>query len=201
LTAENVSTAIEQVNPWGVDVASGVEMAPTPGSLPVKDSVKLKAFLTAARRATVLQLAGPDDAAEILALQKLAFASEAEIYQDWDIPPLRQTLPGLQAEFDHLTILKAVRDGRIVGSVRAEMQNGTCLIGRLIVHPECQNQGLGSRLMAEIETRSALARRYEIFTGDRSQRNLYLYEKLGYKRLRTQIVNQRTTLIFMEKEK
>jgi hypothetical protein len=32
------------------------------------------------------------DAAEILALQKLAYQSEAAIYQDYSIPPLTQTL-------------------------------------------------------------------------------------------------------------
>ena len=33
-----------------------------------------------------------DDASEILNLQKLAYRSEAEIYNDWSIAPLHQTL-------------------------------------------------------------------------------------------------------------
>ncbi len=40
LTPENVSAALEQVQPWGVDVASGVEASPG-----VKDPVKMKKFV------------------------------------------------------------------------------------------------------------------------------------------------------------
>ena len=40
----------------------------------------------------IINCANPNDAEAILDLQKRAYASEAEIYNDYNIPPLTQTL-------------------------------------------------------------------------------------------------------------
>jgi ribosomal protein S18 acetylase RimI-like enzyme len=140
------------------------------------------------------------DAPEILALQKLAYLSEAEINQDYTIPPLTQTLGEIEREFQTRTVLKAMIDGKIIGSVRAYLQEGTCYIGRLIVHPDFQNRGIGAKLLREIEERFAQARRYELFTGEKSERNLYFYQKWGYRIFRKEELTGKVPLVFLEKE-
>jgi len=99
----------------------------------------------------LIKRARVEDAEAILALQKLAYLSEAEIYNNKSIPPLTQTLEEIRAEFDHQIFLKALIEGRIIGSVRAFQTQETCHIGRLVVHPDFQNWGIGSQLMNEIE--------------------------------------------------
>ena len=141
-----------------------------------------------------------EDAAEVLSLQKLAYQSEADIYQDYSIPPLIQTLAEIKAEFDSRLFLKVTTAGRIIGSVRAYLQDETGYIGRLIVHPDFQNRGIGTKLMQAIEQQFPLAKRYELFTGGRSEGNLYLYQKLGYKIFRRERVTERLELVFLEKQ-
>lgn len=140
-----------------------------------------------------------DDAPEILALQKLAYQKEAILYDDWTIPPLAQTLPEIQAEFVDSVFLKALRAGQIVGSVRALLDSRTCRIGRLMVHPDCQRNGIGSSLMKSIETVFSEAKRFELFTGTRSADNIRLYQKLGYSEYRQQDLSPRVRIILMEK--
>lgn len=147
----------------------------------------------------VIEEAGVQDAAEILALQKLAYQDEASIYNDYTIPPLTQTLDDLETQFQRDIVLKAVLDNKIVGSVRGYFQDGTCYIGRLIVHPEHQNQGIGTQLIHAIESRFAQAQRYELFTGHQSTRNLHLYQKLGYQVFRSEKLSESFILLYLEK--
>ena len=147
----------------------------------------------------IVEQATIDDAQEILALQKLAYQSEAEIYNDFTIPPLHQTLEEIKSEFVNQHFLKVCEEGRIVGSIRTYQKEGTCYIGKLIVHPEYQNQGIGTKLLQEIENTFDNVVRYELFTGHKSQKNLYLYEKNSYRIFRRQEVTGGLILIFMEK--
>lgn len=146
----------------------------------------------------------PADAADadtILELQRLCYRSEAEVYGDENLPPLWQTVEQLTCDITTMTVLKATENGRIIGSVRASESGGTCYVGRLIVHPNRQNQGLGRRLMAAIEERFPQAERFELFTGDRSTKSLSLYAKVGYSEFKRQVPNEKVTLVYLHKSR
>ena len=143
--------------------------------------------------------ANPDDACEILTLQKMAYQSEAKLNDDWTLPPLTETLPEIISEIETKVFLKAVRADEIIGSVRATLDSGTCQVGRLIVHPDCQGKGVGALLMDRIEAAFPHAERFELFTGTKSIRNIRFYKKLGYREFREDDLSPKVRLVFMEK--
>ena len=141
-----------------------------------------------------------DDAETILALQKLAYQSEARLYDDWSLPPLTQDIASLREEFGASVVLKAtVAEDRLVGSVRARVEDGTAFVGRLIVHPEFQRRSIGSQLLRAIEEACASAARFELFTGSRSEASIRLYRRHGYTVTRTEPVTPTLSLTYLEK--
>jgi GNAT superfamily N-acetyltransferase len=133
------------------------------------------------------------DLPAILDLQKIAYQSEAVLLDNYEIPPLKQTLEDVSEEFEHGMILKGVLDGKIIGSVRASSDGHTCYVGKLVVSPEHQRKGYGTQLLLEIE-KACPHPRYELFTSDKSAGNLKLYEKMGYKSFQEKHVNPKLRL-------
>ena len=119
------------------------------------------------------------DAEEILGLQKLAYLSEAELYNNYGIQPLTETIDEIKSCFETHIILKAVSESKIVGTVRAFAKDGTCFVGRLAVLPAMQNHGVGASLMNEVE-KYFKPGRFELFVGTKSSKNIHLYKKSGY---------------------
>ena len=146
-----------------------------------------------------LASAGPGCAAELLALQRLCFREEAEFYGEPDIAPMTQTLDSLLDDFRTQTVLGAWIGPRLVGSVRARCNDGTCYIGRLVVHPDHRRQGIGAALMAAIEAAHPAVACYELFTGERTERNRRFYDRLGHQCVGHQVVSSRLTLVLLRK--
>ena len=146
----------------------------------------------------LIEEALPEDLPAILDLQKRAYLSEAEIY-GYSIAPLTQTLEDIRSSFRELSFLKAIHNGQLVGSIRARIGEGTCFIGRLVVEPEFQHQGIGRKLLATMEALHP-GMRFELFTGHLSQRNIELYEKMGYRPFKTVRIGDRESLVYLEKK-
>ena len=138
------------------------------------------------------------DMTEIIRLQQIAYQSEAILYNDYSIQPLTQTIEQATAEYRGCVVLKAVMDGKIIGSVRAYEKDGDAYIGKLIVLPDYQNRGIGKSLLRAIENEFE-GKRFELYTGARSEKNLALYEKCGYVRFKTEQATPDLTFVYMEK--
>lgn len=132
----------------------------------------------------IIEKAVREDLPAILQLQQLAFSREAEEYGDFEMKPLKQTVDDLDEEFNRSVFLKAVDDdGRIIGSTRGYIENGTSYIGMTFVHPNCQGRGIGTILIRTLEAMNP-SRRYEINASTRCPQNIRLYEQLGYVKFR-----------------
>lgn len=152
-----------------------------------------------------ISAADGDDAEQILKLQYLCYQSEAQLYGDYRIEPLTQTLEDLRGELAAGTVLVARLGEEVIGSVRARVEaDGTASISKLFVHPRMHRHGLGSRLLTRIEERLAAdapITRYRLITGHRSETNLRLYRKHGYARVGTAPdAGERVMMAIMEKE-
>lgn len=147
-----------------------------------------------------IESATEKDLAQILELQKRAFYGQAVIYHDFSLPPLMQTLDDLKKEFREKNIYKIEQDGKIIGSVRCYIKGDALQIEKLIVDPEYQSRGIGTKLMNSIEDIYANSvSRYKIFTGHKSERNLHLYKKLGYQEIGQEVIKDDLIHIQMEK--
>jgi ech hydrogenase subunit C len=164
------------------------------------------------------------DAPEILALQKIAYQSEAELYGDDSLPALQQSLEDLENDFermpqrevtvlgargaqdssapnsDSIIFLKAVVNGKIIGSVRGYARDGTAYLSRLNVHPYFRRRGIGRRLLAEIEKLFPQVNRFETKTGHRSKRNLFQLAKGGYQTFKTEPFTPTITWVYLQKD-
>ena len=141
-----------------------------------------------------------EDLQDILRLQYLAYQSEAALFGSKDIPPLKQTLEEVIAEYREGIILKMVDENDvIIGSVRAKESNGTVYIGKLMVHPDRRCNGYGTKLLKEVE-QFYPGKRFELFTSTRSLDNIKLYNKAGYKEFARKAVNDELQFVYMEKK-
>jgi ech hydrogenase subunit C len=172
---------------------------------------------------TLFQRAEKSDAAEILALQKVAYQSEAEIYGDESLPALQQSLEQLEADFDRLpyrestmtvprkqstdleynldrtVFLKAVVNGKIIGSIRGYAVEDTAYLSRLIVHPYFRGRGIGLKLLQEAEKCFPHVKQFEAYTGHRSKRNLHQLGKMGYTVFKTEKFSETITWVYLSK--
>jgi tRNA (guanine37-N1)-methyltransferase len=129
-----------------------------------------------------VRTATPSDAGELLTLQLACWVREAQANETLDIPPLREDLAAVQAWLGTWTTF-VVRSGtRLVAAVRGRLEGDTWEVGRLMVAPDLRGRGLGRWLLGHVESAApAEARRVSLVTGARSEANLRMCKKAGYR--------------------
>jgi GNAT superfamily N-acetyltransferase len=127
---------------------------------------------------------GLPDAGELLTLQRAAYISEARAHCTFDLPPLLESLEQIHTSLlDPACLAWGFRDdARLVAGVRIRVVGDVGEVGRLVVAPDRQGQGLGSRLLLAAEERLPRGvTSLHLFTGEHSPGPLRLYPRLGYR--------------------
>ena len=105
----------------------------------------------------------------------------------WDVPALHESLEQVTAELEVWTTFVLRSAGRLVGSVRARIDGTEWLVGRLMVAPDLQGHGLGRWMLERIEEAAPPdVRSIGVITGARSDDNLRMYRRAGFRPLREQ---------------
>jgi GNAT superfamily N-acetyltransferase len=136
---------------------------------------------------------------ELLTLQRAAYVTEAQLYDDVRLPALVQTPDELADELARSSCLAALAGSRLVGAVRTRERDGVLHVGRLVVAPDLQGRGIGTRLLLAAE-RSTTLLRAALFTGARSTANLRLYRRHGYVETAREPVRPGLELVHLVKE-
>ncbi len=130
----------------------------------------------------VLAPAVPADAGEILTLQRACWLQEQQANPGVEIPALQESLDDVRGWLGEWTVLTLRREGRLVGAARARLEGELWDVGRLMVAPDLQGQGLGRVLLEAVEASAPdTATSYVLFTGVGSLANQRFYRRAGYR--------------------
>jgi GNAT superfamily N-acetyltransferase len=146
-----------------------------------------------------IERARPDDAGAILTVQRAAYVAEAQLYGDPFITPLVESLEQVRKAIEAGVTLKAVDAGRVVGAVRGQLAGTTCLVGRLVVAPDRQGQGVGTALLNALHERVPEATAFDLYTGHLSEGNLRLYRRLGYRETHRERMDEHLTYVHLRR--
>ena len=125
----------------------------------------------------------PEDAGELLTVQRAAYVAEAQLNGVLDLPPLRETAEEIAADLASSTVLSfgAWLGTRLIGSVRGRPDGDRMEISRLSVAPDQQGRGVGRALLAQVTAATPpTVRTLWLVTGTKSAANVRMYTRAGF---------------------
>ncbi|MDQ7861066.1 hypothetical protein RCO48_08620 [Peribacillus frigoritolerans] len=82
-----------------------------------------------------------EDAQSILVIQKVSYIREAELYNNYEIAPLTETLDQIKEDFQKKVILKFIIEDKIIGSVRGHEKKRRLLCRAINGTSGCSKNG------------------------------------------------------------
>jgi ribosomal protein S18 acetylase RimI-like enzyme len=146
-----------------------------------------------------IRQAEQDQAGEVFTVQRAAYVTEAQLYDNPHLAGLAETLDDVRMAIELRQVLVALAGHRIVGSVRGVRDGDLCHVIRLVVAPDMQGKGLGKALITAAEAANPSAARFALYTGEQSTSVLGLYKRLGYVEMGREQVADALRLIRLEK--
>lgn len=146
-----------------------------------------------------IELATIEDVPALLDLQRKAFGPICEDLGWDDAPILSERLEQVYEEFAKCTTMKVQnQDGVVIGSVFGRLENDSLYIGRLMVLPEYQQNGIGKRLFREIQSRIPHHHAW-LCTCQQVRPPYEFYLREGFKPYKSEQVGSGLTWVYMEK--
>ncbi len=137
-------------------------------------------------------------------MQKEAFGSLLERYQDYDTNPANESLERMTWKLQQPDsyFYRIEVDGKVVGAIRVvDAGDGSRKrISPLFILPRHRGKGYAQAAVQEAEKRHG-AHNWELGTILQEAGNCYLYEKLGYRQTsRRTVINDKMTIVGYEKD-
>lgn len=124
-------------------------------------------------------------------------------YQDFETSPANEPIETTIGRLRQpLTDYYFIMDGNIkIGGIRiAGNESRIYRISPIFILPEFQGKGIAQNVFTQIEQMYPDIKAWQLSTILQEERNMHLYEKLGYKKIGQRMeINDKMSLVFFEK--
>lgn len=128
----------------------------------------------------------PADVDVLTVVQKITFDDDSQKYlgKPCGGPPGYDSAEWSLARMHDGIYFKMVADSQIIGGIIVfNLGSGHFNLGRIYIHPDYQNRGIGTQALQFLETTFQEAKRWSLDTPVWATRNHHFYEKMGYVRV------------------